>query len=262
MLKMGQKNILAVDSSTKACSVALNVAGRVYTRHEILPQKHAHRILPMVDEILQEAKLSVQQIDALSFGEGPGAFTGIRIAAGVIQGLALGWDKPVIALSSLSAISEEWGAEFIANSVSNELNVTQEERAKLHCCSMLDARMGELYLQCAVLDVETASFTFNETELLSPEDASHYLNAYKEAHNINAFYGAGDIADEYPQLTQLFTQWSSILPNAISLTKLAQVNFAKAKKLNEEIPTPVYLRNKIAETIEERRIKQTKKYNL
>ena len=78
--------ILALDTATEACSAALLSGGSVYERHEIAPRRHAELILPMVDGVLAEAGLSLSDVDAIAFGRGPGAFTGIRIAAGVTQG--------------------------------------------------------------------------------------------------------------------------------------------------------------------------------
>ena len=123
--------ILALDTATEACSAALLSGAVVYERHEIAPRRHAELILPMVDGVLAEAGLGLSDLDAIAFGRGPGAFTGVRIAAGVTQGLALGARLPVIPLSSLATLAQ--GA----------MNGAHHESALL--LPAIDARMDEIY---------------------------------------------------------------------------------------------------------------------
>ncbi|MGI8427626.1 MAG: tRNA (adenosine(37)-N6)-threonylcarbamoyltransferase complex dimerization subunit type 1 TsaB [Actinomycetota bacterium] len=122
--------VLAIDTATEACSAAILVAGEVYERFLIAPRRHSALILPMVEEVLAEASVSLRQLDGLCFGRGPGSFTGVRIATGVIQGLALASDLPVAPVSTLAALAQgafrPGGAECIV--------------------AALDARMGEVYL--------------------------------------------------------------------------------------------------------------------
>lgn len=82
--------ILALDTATERCSVALLVGNTVYSRSEIAPRDHTKKVLPMVDEVLKEAGVTLQELDALAFGRGPGSFTGVRIGIGIAQGLAFG----------------------------------------------------------------------------------------------------------------------------------------------------------------------------
>ena len=121
--------LLALDTATECCSAALLHDGTVTARSEVIPRQHAQRLLPMIEELLGERQLRLQDVDALVFGRGPGAFTGVRIATGMVQGLAFAADKPVIAVSNLAALAQrawrEHGAETVA--------------------AAIDARMDEVY---------------------------------------------------------------------------------------------------------------------
>jgi tRNA threonylcarbamoyladenosine biosynthesis protein TsaB len=122
--------VLAIDTATEACSAAILVAGEVHERFLIAPRRHSALILPMIEEVLAEAGLTLRQLDGLCFGRGPGSFTGVRIATGVIQGLALASDLPVVPVSTLAALAQ--GA------------FRPEEPECI--VAALDARMGEVYL--------------------------------------------------------------------------------------------------------------------
>ena len=93
--------LLALDTATEACSAALLHDGRVYQRAQVAPRLHAQLLLPMIEEILGEAGITLGQVDALVFGRGPGAFTGVRVATGMVQGLAFAADKPVIGIGQI-----------------------------------------------------------------------------------------------------------------------------------------------------------------
>lgn len=229
--------VLAVETATQACSVALIYQGQEYIRHEILPQKHAHRVLEMVDEVINESGVSTDKIDLLAYGEGPGAFTGVRIASGVIQGLALGWDKPVLAVSSLLAMAES-------------VLIDKYSASDVNWCALLDARMKEIYLLSGTYQSACNLISSNEPVLISPHDIADYLDTSK------AYVGIGDTHEEYPELSNSFIDWCSSLPSAVSIARLAQKKFTEAKSLDEIIPNPLYLRNQIADTIAERKLKK------
>jgi tRNA threonylcarbamoyladenosine biosynthesis protein TsaB len=121
--------ILAIETATAACSAALYVDGEVEERFALAPRQHAALILSMVESLLASAELAVTQLDALAFGQGPGAFTGVRIAASAAQGIAFGANLPVVPVSTLAALAV--GA--------------MRETGKAHAMVALDARMAEVY---------------------------------------------------------------------------------------------------------------------
>jgi tRNA threonylcarbamoyladenosine biosynthesis protein TsaB len=117
--------LLALETATDCCSVALLVGDEVIEDHRLAPRQHASLILPMIDGVLAAAGVARQALDAIAFGRGPGAFTGLRIAAGVAQGLALGLDRPVVPVSTLAALAQASGAARVL--------------------AAFDARLGEVY---------------------------------------------------------------------------------------------------------------------
>jgi len=127
--------LLAVDASTSACSAALvcRQEGRedeLLSRYALAPREHTQRLMPMVDELLAEAGIALSDIDALAYGRGPGSFTGLRIAAGVAQGLAFGLERPLVGVSTLAALA--LGAH--------------RRHGYRYLIPALDARMGEIYV--------------------------------------------------------------------------------------------------------------------
>ncbi len=121
--------LLALETATDACSVALYVDGSVAQRHELAPQQHTRRVLPMVRELCAEAGLGLEQLDALAVGIGPGAFTGLRVAAAIAQGLAFAHELPVIPISTLAALAQ---GGYRVTGIRTQL-------------ATLDARRSELY---------------------------------------------------------------------------------------------------------------------
>ena len=141
--------LLALDTATEACSVALLHAGKVISHYEVIPRLHAQRLLPMIQTLLAEAGITLSAVDALAFGRGPGAFTGVRIAVGVVQGLAFALQRPVLPVSTLATIAQrahrEHGAEQVAVAV--------------------DARMDDRILQRVASRGILQSLTNEELEL-------------------------------------------------------------------------------------------------
>lgn len=121
--------ILALDTSSDACSVALLIDGEARVHTELAPRRHTELILPMIEQLLAEAGIGLGALDGLAFGRGPGSFTGVRIATGVAQGIAFGADIPVAPVSTLAALASG----------------CRREQGQGRVLAAFDARMGEVY---------------------------------------------------------------------------------------------------------------------
>ncbi|MES2152876.1 MAG: tRNA (adenosine(37)-N6)-threonylcarbamoyltransferase complex dimerization subunit type 1 TsaB [Pseudomonadota bacterium] len=222
--------ILAIETSSELASCALINGGAVLVRESSGVRTHSQAILPMVQELLAEARITLGQCDAIAFGAGPGSFTGVRTACGIAQGLAFGAQLPVLPLVTLAmmalACHQHSGATDIV--------------------SVLDARMGEVYW--AQYRFDGAWQVLCAPALCAPQAVAplpaggltacgNGLSAYPEA-----FGGRDFMAGALP----------AILPHARELAQLAQIDFAAGAGLPAAQAQPLYLRNKIAYTSAER----------
>jgi len=223
------KKILAIDTSTEACSVALAVGDEVIEQFEIARQRHTELVLPMVDAVLAEAGDTIQSVDALAFGRGPGSFTGIRIGTGVVQGIALGADLPVAPVSSLAAI-----AQGIHRTLGHEKVI-----------AAIDARMQEIYWGCYSLD-DKGYMQAIQKEVVSKTDSLPVPEGQ------DAWFGAGTAWSAYEDTLnrimkdRLAGVDGSSLPHAQDIAVLAGDLINKDKLVNAENIQPVYLRNEVA----------------
>ncbi len=128
--------LLAIETATEACSAALYLDGEIRLRLRVEPRRHSELVLPMMDDLLSEAETKLIQLDGLAFGCGPGSFTGVRIATGVIQGSAFAADLPVVPVSTLAALAQG----------------CFRENGERNLLPAYDARMGELYWGCYRID--------------------------------------------------------------------------------------------------------------
>ena len=150
--------LLAIDAATEACSVAVCDGDVIHGQFEVCPQQHSQRLLPMVQQVLAEAELQLSDLELLAFGRGPGSFTGVRIATGMIQGLALGTELPVAGVSTMAAMAQQayaqQGAEYIAVAI--------------------DARMQEVYFAQYQIENGLAKL-IGEEAVLPPAQAAELL---------------------------------------------------------------------------------------
>ncbi|PHM55221.1 tRNA (adenosine(37)-N6)-threonylcarbamoyltransferase complex dimerization subunit type 1 TsaB [Xenorhabdus sp. KK7.4] len=219
--------ILAIDTATEACSVALWNDGLIEAQFEISPREHTKRILPMVEAILSKGGIKLQQLDALAFGRGPGSFTGVRIGVGIAQGLALGADLPMIGVSSLKTMAQ---GVFRLKNISNVLVA-------------IDARMGEVYWAQYTRD-EQGIWSGDETEsVLKPEQVQAIMS------NLTGEWAiAGTGWEAYPQLLEshlTLIPGDMALPHAEDMLPLAVQMWKEGEATAVELAEPVYLRNEV-----------------
>ena len=144
--------LLALDTATEACSVALLHDGKVTSHYEVIPRLHAQKLLPMIQTLLADAGVELSAVDAIAFGRGPGAFTGVRIAIGVVQGLAFALERPVLPISNLAVLAQRAHREHGATQVA----------------AAIDARMDEVYWGCYREDAGGAGTGWGYAERLNP----------------------------------------------------------------------------------------------
>ncbi|MDY6920465.1 MAG: tRNA (adenosine(37)-N6)-threonylcarbamoyltransferase complex dimerization subunit type 1 TsaB [Pseudomonadota bacterium] len=222
--------ILAIDTTAEACSVALAVDGEPLAELTNEPRQHAERILPMVDRLLAAAGISLSQLDALAFGRGPGAFTGLRIAAGVVQGLALGADLPAIPVSSLAMLAHRgW-----------------REHRWPKCHAAFDARMGEVYWGSYVISGQGQVHNRGRECVAAPDQLM--LQAGVSAEPGWCGVGSGWCYRHAlePLTGPLQGCDPTLTTHALDLLWLAQTAYAAGDTVMAEQVAPVYLRNQVA----------------
>lgn len=217
--------ILALDTATEACSVALSYQGNISTVDELSPRTHTQRILPMIDELLQKAGITINHVDTLVFGRGPGSFTGVRVGVGIAQGLALGANLPVVGVSNLLTMAEQAYQQLGAKEV----------------VALIDARMGEVYFAQYLHD-ENGWHTVVNEQVCSPESAITQIQTTKQP----AVVGTGWSA--YRQFTEagldvICTEIT--LPSAQFMLALAQSEIEQGNTQSAFEVEPVYLRNEV-----------------
>ncbi len=232
--KIALMNLLVIETSTEYCSAALWLDGRVQAFRVLAGQRHSSLLLPMVDELLREAGLTLRQLHGIGYGAGPGSFTGLRIACAVTQGLAFGADLPVVGVSTLESIAEQAGADQVL--------------------TVLDARMAEVYW-AAYERAGEAWLTVSEPQLALPESVSVPAG--------DGWVGAGNgfavLGDALrPRLAkQLARIDDTLMPDAAAMAPLAAAAFARGEGVDAALAAPIYLRDKVALTIDERHARKT-----
>jgi len=215
--------ILALETSTEYCSVALWQDGTVLDRCELVGQKHSEILIEMLDALLCEAGVKLAQLDGIAFGMGPGSFTGVRIACGVAQGLALGADLPVVGVCTLQALAQSSGRDKVI--------------------AALDARMGEVY-HAAYEKREGEWVAVCEPSLCLPQAAPQVAgNGWSGVGSGFALHGAA-LNERYAG--QLTGSDAKAVPQASAIAILAALRFAAGEGVDAAQAMPLYLRDKVA----------------
>lgn len=222
--------LLAFETATEACSVALYVDGQVLERFEIAPRRHAELSLPWAEALLAEAGVARSQLDAIALGRGPGAFTGVRLAIAIAQGIALALDRPLVPVSTLQvlALRAPAGADQVLSSI--------------------DARMGEVYVARQVR-VDGQWQLQGEEIVCAPEAVG--LPEGTRWFGVGTGFGAADGLLATRLADQLDGVDAQALPRASDLLTLAVPAFARGEGMAPERVEPAYLRNNVALTLVE-----------
>ena len=219
--------ILAFDTSSEYCSVALLLERDILGEEVLAGQRHSELVLPMVSRILDESGLTLAQLDGIAFGSGPGSFTGLRIACGIAQGLAFGAGLPVIGIGTLEALAQQAGGTRVI--------------------AALDARMHEIY-HAAYRKVLDEWQAVSEPTLCLPQEAPPIQIQMQEQD----WTGCGSGFDMYPEVLRTRYEGylnhiiSGVRPDARAMAQLAAPRFARGQGVDPADAAPLYIRNKVA----------------
>ncbi len=228
-------NILAIETATEACSASLSINDVVSKQSQVAPQQHSQLILPMIDSLLQQADLEVSQLDYLAFGRGPGSFTGVRIATGMIQGLSMSANIPVVGVSTLATMAQ------------NALVTNHAQYA----VAAIDARMGEVYFGIFKSNAEGVMTLIENEQVLAPKKAIEKLAAFVSSVN-EPFFTVGTGWQAYPELLEsdeqvkaLSRETEILYPDAEFMLPYAKSMIAQNQVLSADKVQPVYVRDEV-----------------
>lgn len=222
------KNILAFDTATEALSLALQNGDKLLTHFEVAPRLHAQKLLPTLDHLLKQAGIGIADVDAFVFGRGPGAFTGVRTAVAVVQGLAFTHNKPVYGVSTLLAMAE--GA--------------RREHGATRVLPAIDARMGEVYV--AGYQFEQGAWHEAAAEVVLPPAQFRFAAT-------NDWYGCGTGWQVHGEALRqgvtvtLTVEEGGRLPDARDMLTLALPALLRGEGVSAEQALPIYLRDQVAD---------------
>lgn len=220
--------ILAIDSATEFCSVAFSDGQQIISRGEELPRRHSQALLPYVDEVLAEAGVSLSQLDAIVVSQGPGSFTGVRIAASIAQGLAFSQDLPLVQVSTLAAMAQACWRVHQAT----------------HVAAAIDARMGEVYW--GTFQLEAGLMIEMEAErVCAPNEVQLPGQELKWVGCGTGWQSYKDAMRQALNPVQVALSEQINLPHAEDMLILGGAAFKAGKAIAAEDLSPHYLRNEV-----------------
>ena len=224
--------LLAFETATEACSVALYIDGELRERFDVVPKQHTGLALPWAEQLLADAGIKKSELDAIAVGIGPGAFTGVRLAVALVQGIALALDKPVLPISTLAALAMQ-GADLNHDRI----------------LAAIDARMGEIYCAEFQWDTDGLVQAVSEEIVIAP-DAYRHVSCHPLV-GVGTGFSAVNNALQANLKEQLIACRAEALPHAADIARLAIRDFKLGKAIAPDILEPAYLRNKVALTLKE-----------
>lgn len=221
--------LLAFETATEACSVAVYVDGEIIERHEVAPRLHAEYALPWAEALLAQAGITRAQLDVIAISRGPGAFTGVRLAIALAQGIALALDRPVVAVSTLQVLALQAGPH--------------------RALAAIDARMGEVY--AGAFEPSPEGPRLLGLESVSAPEAVSIPGAEDGWHGIGTGFGAGGGRLQQALEARLGQVDAAALPRASDVARLAVMAHARGEAVAPDRVEPAYLRNNVALTLAE-----------
>lgn len=228
-------NLIAFETSTEACSVAIWRDGELSERFAVAPRRHAELALPWAQELLAEAGLVRSQLDGVAVGRGPGAFTGVRLGIAIAQGIALGLDLPVVPVSTLAAL-------------------TMGAPRPGPVLAAIDARMGEVYAGAFLRWADDVSALGGES--VSVPDAVVLPAAAGTWQGVGTGFAAAQGALEARLAEQVRAVDAAALPRAADVARLAAKAWERGERVAADRVEPAYLRDNVALTLEEQRARR------
>lgn len=224
--------LLALDTATECCSVALSIDGEIRQRSEHAPRRHAELLLPWIEALLAEAGVARSAIDAIAVGRGPGGFTGVRLAVAAAQGLAYGLDRPLLPVSSLAALAMQ-----------------ADSAPPTQVLAAIDARMGEVYLGAFALDAQGLAQPLGEEWMAAPGAVDPLAGQWQGVGSGFAAAG-GALVERLGNTLQAFH--AERFPQAAAVARLGLRQLASGLACTPHSIEPAYLRDKVAQTLAER----------
>ncbi|RJE72311.1 tRNA (adenosine(37)-N6)-threonylcarbamoyltransferase complex dimerization subunit type 1 TsaB [Pseudoalteromonas sp. MSK9-3] len=215
-------NLLAIDASTEALSIALNYNGKTFRFFEECPQQHSQKILPQIEAMLNDANCKLQDLDGIAFGKGPGSFTGVRIGVAIAQGLAYSQGLKLVGVSTLQTMAQQ----------------AIDEHGVTGVLAGIDARMGEVYVGAYVAGDDGLADSTHEEMVCAPDSLA----------NINVDSAVGTAWVTYPKAASennLKVLEGSVLPDAFYMLKIADRAFANGETVDACDAQPNYVRDTV-----------------